>query len=394
MIKKITFLLSFIAFSLTANAQNVTVSFAIDSNSGAYPTSGKSVLVINGSWNGWQGWGVQLSDDDSDGVFTGNLEITSGTEFQFVIAATGTDDGWSGWGAQTGNTSTGNNYIITSASEGLTVSIPLLNSEVNNQFGGAMTLTSSNPTCDDGVMNGDETGVDCGGSSCAPCTASLNLNFETSSGFIGADGASLTESITNTVTNGVNSRANVGEISGINTGDWSHIFIETTTSIDFASASKEFELQVKGPRAINLNLKAEGGSSAATEVIASYTTPNEWQTLNYNFSADSSVDKNKIVLFLDIQGDASTDSSNDIFQIDNFKFGDIGTLSVGGSVIPMTFIHPNPTTGLINVTGDIYNTSGQLVLKNSNDLSELPSGLYFIRVIANGSVSTSKVIKR
>ena len=28
------------------------------------------------------------------------------------------------------------------------------------------------PTCNDGIQNGDETGVDCGGSSCAPCSTS------------------------------------------------------------------------------------------------------------------------------------------------------------------------------------------------------------------------------
>jgi hypothetical protein len=394
MIKKITLLLTFFTFVYNSNAQDVTVSFAIDSNNGAFPTAGKSALTINGSWNVWQGWGVTLSDDDGDGIFTGNFSIADGTQFEFVIAATGTDDGWSGWGAQTGNTSTGANYLITSASEGLTISIPLLNSEENNQFGGAMTLSSSNPTCDDGIQNGDETGVDCGGSSCQPCTTSIDFDFETTSGFTAADGAVLTEPTPNTVTNGVNSSANVGEISAINTGDWSHIFIETATSIDFASNSKEFQLQVKGPRAIDLNLKVEGGSSVNTEVIASYSTPDIWQTLSFDFSSDTSVDKNKIVLFLDIQGAASAESSNDIFQIDNFKFGDIGTLSVGEIDTESKGIYPNPTTGLINVTGDIYNTSGQLVLKNSNDLSGLPSGLYFVRVITNGSVSTSKVVKR
>ncbi|AXG69081.1 pregnancy-associated plasma protein-A [Kordia sp. SMS9] len=32
------------------------------------------------------------------------------------------------------------------------------------------------PTCDDGVQNGDETGVDCGGSSCAPCQSGCSDN--------------------------------------------------------------------------------------------------------------------------------------------------------------------------------------------------------------------------
>ncbi|MEM1356759.1 MAG: cohesin domain-containing protein [Bacteroidota bacterium] len=42
--------------------------------------------------------------------------------------------------------------------------------------GGSINDCSTMPTCTDGIMNGDETGVDCGGS-CAPCSATpLSLN--------------------------------------------------------------------------------------------------------------------------------------------------------------------------------------------------------------------------
>ncbi|MEM9260343.1 MAG: cohesin domain-containing protein, partial [Bacteroidota bacterium] len=42
--------------------------------------------------------------------------------------------------------------------------------------GGTINDCSTMPTCDDGIMNGDETGVDCGGS-CVPCSAApLSLN--------------------------------------------------------------------------------------------------------------------------------------------------------------------------------------------------------------------------
>ncbi len=41
---------------------------------------------------------------------------------------------------------------------------------IRNRYNNAScTLTCAAPTCDDGVQNGDEEGVDCGGSSCAPC---------------------------------------------------------------------------------------------------------------------------------------------------------------------------------------------------------------------------------
>ena len=34
----------------------------------------------------------------------------------------------------------------------------------------------SSSTCTDGIQNGDETGVDCGGSSCQPCAANTTLS--------------------------------------------------------------------------------------------------------------------------------------------------------------------------------------------------------------------------
>ncbi len=35
---------------------------------------------------------------------------------------------------------------------------------------------TTNPTCNDGIQNGDETGIDCGGSSCDPCTTNPTCN--------------------------------------------------------------------------------------------------------------------------------------------------------------------------------------------------------------------------
>jgi len=36
----------------------------------------------------------------------------------------------------------------------------------------------NNSTCTDGIMNGTETGVDCGGDDCTPCNTTTNLNFD------------------------------------------------------------------------------------------------------------------------------------------------------------------------------------------------------------------------
>ena len=102
----------------------VDVQFAIDMNTTGFPNADYDNIVINGSWNGWQGWGVTLADDDGDGVFTGTLNIEDGASFEFVIAATGPADGWSGWGtvfnAPEACAVAPNNYGATAA-EGLVV---------------------------------------------------------------------------------------------------------------------------------------------------------------------------------------------------------------------------------------------------------------------------------
>jgi hypothetical protein len=84
---------------------------------------------------------------------------------------------------------------------------------------------------------------------------------------------------------------------------------------------------------------------------------------------------------------------NGTVYLDNMYFYDSDYASVGDVQKEAVPVAPNPTSGLINKTGDVYNVTGQIVLTNSNDLSGLPSGIYFIKVISNGNVSTSKIIK-
>ena len=80
---------------------NVTYSaiFEIDMNGTGYPNDTYPSVVINGSWNGWAGWGVELSDADGDGIYTGTLsDLVDATMIEYVVAVTGESDGWSGWG--------------------------------------------------------------------------------------------------------------------------------------------------------------------------------------------------------------------------------------------------------------------------------------------------------
>lgn len=77
----------------------VNVDFAIDMTTSGLPNADYTNIVINGSWNGWGAWGLELFDADMDGIWTGSLLFEAGDTFEFVIAGTGPVDSWSGWGS-------------------------------------------------------------------------------------------------------------------------------------------------------------------------------------------------------------------------------------------------------------------------------------------------------
>ena len=69
-----------------------TIDFEVDMNGSMYPNGDYDNVVLNGDWPGsgpWNGWGLQLSDDDGDGVYTGSLTLDGGTSFEYVVAVTG-----------------------------------------------------------------------------------------------------------------------------------------------------------------------------------------------------------------------------------------------------------------------------------------------------------------
>ena len=157
-----------------------TIDFEVDMNGSMYPNGDYDNVVLNGDWPGagpWNGWGLQLSDDDGDGVYTGSLTLDVGTSFEYVVAVTGSADGWSGWGQQFGQPAcNGANFTATAPADGntsTTVSI-----SVDDLVADACGVCDGDDsTCTDacGVVNGDN-------SSCADCagvpygTAFLDCN--------------------------------------------------------------------------------------------------------------------------------------------------------------------------------------------------------------------------
>ena len=90
-----------------------TIKFTVDMNGVDQPSADYDNVVVNGDWNGWNGWGVTLADEDADGIFTGVLELEAGTRIEYVVAVTGAADGNSGWGIQWGDGCVGANVVVT-----------------------------------------------------------------------------------------------------------------------------------------------------------------------------------------------------------------------------------------------------------------------------------------
>ena len=71
--------------------------------------------------------------------------------------------------------STNTSYNVTGLSENTSYSFTVRAKDAAGNVSGnsntANVTTLAAPTCSDGIQNGDETGVDCGGSSCAPCSS-------------------------------------------------------------------------------------------------------------------------------------------------------------------------------------------------------------------------------
>jgi hypothetical protein len=123
---------------------------------------------------------------------------------------------------------------------------------------------------------------------------------------------------------------------------------------------------------------------AGSEAIVSLgtTVTGSWQSVDIDMS-QFGMNLSSVTQFL-----IDPASSMNVYY-DNFYFYKGETLSVGDLSDESTSIHPNPTNGPISVKGDVYNVSGQKVLENSDDLSGLPAGIYFVR----SQGTTSKIIK-
>ena len=109
-------------------------------------------------------------------------------------------------------------------------------------------------------------------------------------------------------------------------------------------------------------------------------------------------------------GNAANESVFAVTSFDTQLWQRISALECGTSdteqpTSGLANLSPNPTNGLVNITlntqaadADItfLNTSGQVCLHTKsleNDISALPSGIYFVKIIANNRTETLRLVK-
>ncbi len=158
--------------STDSNVVNATTSVAT-----ADPCNGGATLTAN-SGNFVDGSGAQNYGDNQDcswlikpangGTVTLNFDsFNTEAGYDFVTVYDGENTSAAQLGRFDGTTIPG--QVVSSGNAML---VRFTSDASVNAAGWAARYTSAQaptPTCTDGIQNGDETGVDCGGSSCAPC---------------------------------------------------------------------------------------------------------------------------------------------------------------------------------------------------------------------------------
>ncbi|MBL4906720.1 MAG: DUF5011 domain-containing protein, partial [Sneathiella sp.] len=273
------------------------------------------------------------------------------------------------------------------------------------------------PTCDDGIQNGDETGVDCGGSVCVPCsTSDVVLNegyFETgwdnwTDGGSDASRYSGTRSYEGNYSIRLrdNTSSSTMTISNIDVTPYSQVVVDFYFYVYSMENNEDFWLQFyDGSSYVTVASWVRGTN------INNNTFYNATITLTpaqYNFAVNSG---------FRFRCDAS--GNNDQIYIDqvtitgtNSSKGVMNDLVVVGTLrSPIGFeddfkLHPNPVKGnILNIElpeGDhfsyrIINMIGQTVktgeASKQINVSNLKSGMYFIEVNDGEEVMTKKFIK-
>lgn len=274
------------------------------------------------------------------------------------------------------------------------------------------------PTCSDGIQNGTETGVDCGGS-CSVCLTQINLpiNFEGSTtNYSVTDFGGNASSLIVDPTNASNMVIRTVKTSG--SALWAGTTMSTpagfSSIIPFTVSNRKVYVNVWSPDAgIPVRLKVEvAGTPTQSCETQTNTTVIGWQMMEFDFNNEASgtaifnqsFNFNMMSIFFNFGTDGAS-AGEKIYYFDNVSYGAaLASASFEEAKIAM---YPNPVSTSLSISSlekldtiSIYNVIGQEVLNlkiNTTNaiinVSNFQNGIYIVKTFSEGKVSTSKFIK-
>lgn len=306
-------------------------------------------------------------------------------------------------------------YKITS----LTTSLMTLDIQINGGWWRYILAKQGvAPTCTDGIQNGTETGVDCGGS-CSACLAQINLpiNFEgTTTNYTVTDFGGTASTLLADPTNPSNTVIRTIKTTGA--ALWAGTTMSTpsgfSSAIPFTASNRKVYVRVWSPDAgipVRLKVEVVGTPTQSCETQTN-TTVVGWQMMEFDFNNQASgtavfnpaFNFNLMSIFFNFGTDGAT-AGEKTYYFDSVSYAaPLSNQSFEEAKISM---YPNPArstlfiSSLENIeTVSVYNVIGQEVMNlkvnDSNavlDVSSFQKGLYIVKTISEGKISSSKFIK-
>ena len=376
----ILFLTIFTLFQ--TNAQN-SVTFEVNT---ARIEVGPNGMYLGGGLIG-DAMAHAMTDDDGDGTWTVTVDMPDNASGNYIFLNSPNDGGnWDAKenldGKSCGDSNNHNDRTLPAITGDMTIS---------HCFGSCETDGTCTPT-----------------EKPANAITSYSADFSSDAGvFVAADNIVL-----NYNTNGYLT------VSDTNIDWWAHLR-GNLPPMDLTSGAKGISLRVRGQRQSKVKLKLQVGDShwinwELDQSDFNYTDVGNWQTLTWDISAWDDVYAEymtAVVFFFDVQTDNPTqtgaDASLDVFDVDDFVFGDFASLSTKNNSLSDFTVYPNPTTDFVNINSAntidsyrIYDLTGRVVKSSSPysnnlriDVTSLNKGVYMVKLNSGDKTGSIKLIK-
>ena len=286
----------------------------------------------------------------------------------------------------------------------------------------ANKLTDAPPvdSCENGVQDNDETGIDCGGS-CNTCPTNAAIIIEDFEGtppqIATNNGLESVSIVSDPETGGTNSEV-LKIVTSSTAVQWQNaqVFLQDDY-IHLISSNKVVTAEVYSTSAFHMLAKvvdAVGGTLADESATDDYHSGSGWETLTFDFANPkdntpvAAYIYGRILFFPMWNGNGWNNSAVSTTYVDNITALSSATASLENNNLFDTKVYPNPTsdTWIISTPNNIitsvevFNLLGKRVVlqdNNSTDLTisaqGLTNGIYIARITTEQGTKSLKLIK-